>query len=212
LALSWADAHHARTGHWPTVESGPVAEAPEETWAAIGTALRTGGRGLEPDSSLPRLLAEHRGVRNHMARPPLTPVVILAWADAHFRRTGAWPHAKSGSIPGAGGETWQAVARSLEVGLRGLPGDDTLARFLERRRGKRNKKALQPFTVGQLRRWVLAHHRWTGEWPRRTSGHVHDSPGDTWEAVNQALSRGQRGLPGGSSLSPLVQECQETVT
>jgi hypothetical protein len=33
--LAWADAHHTRTGKWPTVASGPVAEAPGERWTAI---------------------------------------------------------------------------------------------------------------------------------------------------------------------------------
>src|SRR5262249_14050324 len=30
--LAWADAHHARTGKWPTILSGPVPEAPGDTW------------------------------------------------------------------------------------------------------------------------------------------------------------------------------------
>jgi hypothetical protein len=30
--LGWADAHHARTGAWPTRRSGPVADAPGTPW------------------------------------------------------------------------------------------------------------------------------------------------------------------------------------
>jgi len=33
--LAWADAHHARTGVWPTQRSGPVAEVPRETWRSV---------------------------------------------------------------------------------------------------------------------------------------------------------------------------------
>jgi hypothetical protein len=58
--LVWADAHHARTGEWPTAMSGLIPEAPGETWTAVHLAIRRGGRGLPGGSSLPRLLREHR--------------------------------------------------------------------------------------------------------------------------------------------------------
>jgi hypothetical protein len=59
--LAWADAHRARTGGWPGTGSGPVADAPGESWKAVDTALRVGCRGLPGGDSLPRLLARHRG-------------------------------------------------------------------------------------------------------------------------------------------------------
>ena len=37
--LIWADAHHHRTGRWPYAHSGPVLDAPSETWMGISTAL-----------------------------------------------------------------------------------------------------------------------------------------------------------------------------
>jgi hypothetical protein len=36
--LGWADVHHARTGGWPTCHSGPIPEAPGETWLAFDKA------------------------------------------------------------------------------------------------------------------------------------------------------------------------------
>ena len=54
--LAWADAFRARTGRWPKRESGPIREAPGETWFAVHRALQTGRRGLPGGSSLPRLL------------------------------------------------------------------------------------------------------------------------------------------------------------
>jgi hypothetical protein len=33
--LAWADAHRARTGEWPRVLSGPIPEAPGESWRAV---------------------------------------------------------------------------------------------------------------------------------------------------------------------------------
>ena len=64
--------------------------------------------------------------------PPLTVEQILTWADAHHARTGSWPHAWSGPIPEAPGETWQGVESALRYERRGLPGYDTLARLLRR--------------------------------------------------------------------------------
>src|SRR5437764_1286171 len=94
--LAWADAHHQRTGSWPTSESGPVAGSLDQTWRAVDNALRYGLRGLPGGSSLARLLADQRGVRNLGRLPPLTHKQILAWVDAHRQRTGNWPTAECG--------------------------------------------------------------------------------------------------------------------
>jgi hypothetical protein len=67
--LAWADDHFRRTGHWPRANSGPVAQAPGETWNAIDGARRVGLRHLAAGSCLARLLATHRGIRN-VADPP----------------------------------------------------------------------------------------------------------------------------------------------
>src|SRR6516225_9672458 len=99
--LTWADAYHARTGRWPHTESGPIPEALGETWRRVDNALRMGLRGLPGGSSLARLLAERRQVRNRGQLPPLRRKEVLAWADAHHRRTGTWPTGESGPIPDA---------------------------------------------------------------------------------------------------------------
>ena len=69
--LAWADTHHARTGQWPTVQSGPVPEAPGEVGGNLDSTLHDGHRGLPGHDSLARLLARHRGRRP--GRPPWTP-------------------------------------------------------------------------------------------------------------------------------------------
>ena len=66
-------------------------EAPRESWAAINMALSQGNRGLPGGDTLAQLLLRHRGVRRITYRPRLTIAQILAWADAHHDRTGAWP-------------------------------------------------------------------------------------------------------------------------
>ena len=67
--LSWADAHHARTGRWPVVNSGAVPDAPGQTWRNLDHALRAGWRGLPGGDSLPRLLDRLRGPRLGSWRP-----------------------------------------------------------------------------------------------------------------------------------------------
>ena len=206
--LGWADEYHAKNGAWPTRDSGPVPGTAGETWSAVAQALVVGGRGLPERSSLAKLLARHRGARNHMDVLPLTTERILAWADAHRERTGRWPIRSSGVIHEAEGEAWSTVEAALVVGVRGLPGGDSLAKFLARHRGVRNKQALPPLSLDRIREWVDAHHRRTGTWPKPASGAIPESHGETWAAVNSALARGGRGLSGGSSLYRVVCECR----
>ena len=134
--LVWADAHHARTGRWPTAGSGPIAEAPGETWSAVNMALYCGYRGLTGGASLARLLRSRRG-KGARRRPALDVGQILAWADAHRARTGRWPTGSSGRVAEAPGETWAGIEMALRQGHRGLPGGDGLARLLGRHRSKR---------------------------------------------------------------------------
>src|SRR5204863_569586 len=83
LILRWADAHYKRTGQWPRTSSGPVINAPEETWAAINKALRQGHRMLLGGSSLAELLVRRRELRNNWHLPGLTVEQILAWAESY---------------------------------------------------------------------------------------------------------------------------------
>src|SRR5262245_18677169 len=107
--LKWADKHYEKTGVWPKETSGPVKEAAGETWFAVDRAMRAGVRGFSGGTSLAQLMAEKRGARNVQDLPHLTIKRILAWADAHHKRTGSWPSGASGPIPEADGETWGAV-------------------------------------------------------------------------------------------------------
>ena len=204
--LEWADAHHKRTGDWPTQRSGPVLDVLDETWKGIDSALLVGGRSLPDGSSLAQLLAKKRGVRNLAVLPLLTKEQILSWVDAHLERTEQWPTADSGPIDGVVGETWQNIDAALAKGRRGLVGGSSLAQLLAEERGVRHHLKLPPLTEGQILKWADAHKERTGDWPTQRSGSLLDAPGETWKGIDSALRVGRRGLPGGSSFARLIQE------
>jgi hypothetical protein len=58
----------------------------------------------------------------------------------------------------------------------------------------------------QILRWVDEFHKRMRRWPRRDDGLIQGSLGETWTAIDQALTKGHRGLPGGSSLAQLLAE------
>ncbi len=63
LILEWAGAHRRRTGQWPRHLSGPIPEAPGETWLGVEMALRQGIRGLRTRSTLFRMLQKYRNAK-----------------------------------------------------------------------------------------------------------------------------------------------------
>jgi hypothetical protein len=203
--LAWADAYHCRWGCWPKRDSGPIEGTASETWSAVDGALQHGHRGLRPGSSIIKLLADHRGYRHRNYLPLLRVQDVLVWADAHRRRTGAWPTRESGPVADALGETWNAIDLALVRGARGLRGGVTLADLLARRRGRRNRQRPPDLTVEQILAWAEAHHKLFGLWPTWHAGPV-GSTGETWAGIQHALQRGSRGLAGGSSLFRLLRE------
>jgi hypothetical protein len=202
--LHWADAFHRQTGRWPTLDSGPIAEAPGEAWSAINASLVGGFRGVGPGSSLVSLLAKERGVHSKGHRPPLVVPDILRWAEAHRARHGRWPSSYSGRIPEAPGESWNSVNRALYSGLRGLPGGTTLPQLLRQDRDVLQHPEATPLTIQRILDWANAYRARTGKWPNVASGVIPESTGDTWRRVHYALEHGVRGLAGGSSLVKLL--------
>jgi superfamily II DNA or RNA helicase len=201
--LKEADRHKRRTGQWPKVHSGRV-NGSDDTWMHFNYCLRRGTRGLPAGLSLAGVLTEHRGVPNRLAVQRLTYEQILAWADEHFTATGKWPNNRSGEIPGTN-ETWIKIDSALRLQGRGLPYATTLAQLLFDKRRVRYRKALPRLTIPMIIKWATAHQRAIGSWPVAKSGAIAGT-GETWSAISNALTKGRRGLPGGSSLAQLLDE------
>ena len=202
--LDWADTHYRREGEWPRETSGAVYGVPE-TWHIIESALNNGHRGLPGGSSLARLLAEHRGVRNLKELPRLTIAQILKWADMHHRCAGKWPTGCAGPIEGIDGETWSGIDAALRDGHRGLRGGQSLRKVLLKYRGRR-ALANPPLSIQQILAWADAYFRHNRRWPQSHSGPVRGEPRENWCRINEALNCGSRGLPGGLTLARLLTE------
>ncbi len=144
--LNWADAHFKRHQRWPRFDSGPIFGATGESWSFIDTALKQGRRGLPGGTTLAQLLHKHRHAPYMKKNETLlTEKQILAWADAHHRRTGDWPTGGSGPVFDAPGEDWRRLRDSLFEGTRGLPGGSSIARLLATHRGvPHQKEGLRP--------------------------------------------------------------------
>ena len=122
LILSWADAHHAANGRWPSSwSSGPVSGVPLETWPRLDRALKVGRRGLRGGITLAQLLAEHRQAPNIYTEPSLTAGQIIAWAESHRAATGRWPSSRSGPVRHAEGEHWGSIETALRRATAACP-------------------------------------------------------------------------------------------
>src|SRR5262249_22314969 len=204
--LAWARAHHSRTGSWPTAASGPILDARGETWGAMQAALLGGYRGLPAGLTLARLIGARRSVPRNSSQSQLTVSRVLALADAHRRRTGEWPRARSVPRPKVIGETWRTIDQALRTGQRGLGGGLSIARLLAEQRGVRSRQYAPTLQRRKILTWARAHHRRTSAWPTAQSGPIADAPDETWRAVDEALRSGRRGLKRGLTLASLLAQ------
>jgi hypothetical protein len=64
-----------------------------------------------------------------------------------------------------------------------------------------------PYDLELIKQSIFAHRQATGEWPTLSSDLLHGpyAGKQTWQGINGALSKGMRGLPGGSSVASLSE-------
>ena len=143
-------------------------------------------------------------------KPPLTSKQVLEWADKHYQRTGCWPMSRSGPVLDAhDGTTWEAVNTALAKGARGLPGYDSLARLLKRRRKTADARTVWPdLSRKKILEWIDDYRQRTRSWPQRESGPVPCARDISWSTIDRHLRKGNRSLPGGSSLAELLWEAR----
>jgi hypothetical protein len=153
---------------------------------------------------------------------------ILDWVVAHHAETGHWPTRGTGLFrTPAGFECWTAIDRALSLGMRGLPGGQSLAGLLQecaellaaRTKDHRGApagsvyaKSRWPFaakqrlTVARILAWADAYHAAHGRWPNAVSGPIAGVPGETWAKIDVALKERLRGLKERSTLKYLLRQ------
>lgn len=124
LIREWGRRHFETTGEYPTVSSPWVLEdVKNETWAAIGSALINGLRGIPLGAPPLNLIFR--------LKEALDRETIAAWVRGHRAITGKDPSPSSEwVIPGVD-ESWRKLSHALMIGQRSLPGGETLADFVK---------------------------------------------------------------------------------
>src|SRR5258708_39142371 len=74
---------------------------------------------------------------------------------------------------------------------------------MSRKRRSPDRYRKPPLTVAKILAWADDYQRRIGRWPNHLSGRIRPTD-ETWLAINAALGRGNRGLPGGSSLANIL--------
>jgi hypothetical protein len=158
----------------------------------------------------------------------LTIEQILTWAAEHRVHTRRWPTRWANLRPDPRFPvTWQEIDQALRLGLRGLPGHQSLDRLFreqaaqletmrkEHAGSRRQTRSVTagprrqpptPLSVAEVLAWADAHHAAEGSWPNPASGPIAGVKGESWGKIDHALTHGTRGLPGGASLRRLLLE------
>jgi hypothetical protein len=111
--LAWADAHHARTGGWPNAKTGPIPEAPGQTWSAVNMALYVGFRGLPGRDTLARLLGR--------LRPSSSARCWVGWTSVEDELVRALPAREAARRTGRSLAAVYSRRRDLGLGRRHRP-------------------------------------------------------------------------------------------
>src|SRR5207302_368022 len=71
-------------------------------------------------------------------------------------------------------------------------------------RAKPRRGPYPPLTIETILEWADSHRARESRWPDRKSGPIPEAHGETWGSIDQALHKGYRGLPAGSSLAQIL--------
>jgi hypothetical protein len=191
-------------GRFPTQRTAGFPTAVAPSWALVNEALSKGHRGLPGGSSLADLI-RRAFPEDRREKADLDERVIRGWLERWKAEHGEFPTRDAGEVPYAPGETWGAVDRALRDGLRELGGGSSLAKLV----GQVSGRTTRELTLELVETWVRAFVETNGRAPRKSDEHEGLPPGERWEAIDAALRRGTRRLPGGESLRDVVDRLSD---
>ena len=189
---------------YPAVLSGDASKyiGIKITWSGIDKCLRDGFRGLPGGSSLSKLRQEHlTGIETGLTED----LIVKAMKD-YFEDHANHPSDKSGDASKYIGFkiTWRAVDARLREGGRGLPRGSSLSKLRQE-----HLTGIETFLTEDLIVQAMKdYHEEHSKHPSVKSGDASKCFGFkiTWASVNDCLRRGNRGLPGKSSLAILKKK------
>jgi len=205
--LEWADEYYVIHEEYPQKTPTEIPDSGGETWGGVDVALRNGRRGLQRKITLAQLLHESGKKKNPFGSEDLSEEQVLEWADKHYQVHKKYPTARSGIIEDTL-ETWSAVSGALYQGTRGLSKGESINQFLHRHgRDVEIAQKLPPLTEEQILIWVDEYFEIHEKYPSsKSSEEIPNANGQTWRAVNSALTEEGRGLQRKSSLFQLIAE------
>ena len=201
--LEWADAHYAKHGKWPVSSLGGI-PGTGQTWVSIDSCLRYGCRGLPGGNSWRGCLRNtvvsvpDKGRVYPMSRFWRGPTRTLP-----LRENGLLNHPDRSQVRGRLGVPSPLPWRGPVAGY------DEGTHWRDCWRSGAvcgTTSAFRNWLSSGYLAWAEAHHKATGRWPACRSGPIAQSSAETWMAIEQALRKGSRGLPGGSSLAKLLRK------
>ena len=213
----WIQSYINKYGTKPTEKRGIIEFADEEhigiTWQTVAFAMSRGTRGLQERISLAQFIAKEFGIANHRSLEPFTTVIIKDWVSKFIKKYGRKPTANDGIIEftksGYDNITWATLDSAFNKGSRGLIGQSSLAEFIKENFGIKNHNYPPPISLYYLDVWIKKYMNLHGRKPIVQSGIVEFVDGQykgiTWAAINSALQKGRRGLPGGISLPQYIE-------
>lgn len=180
----------------------PVPDMPHENWKALDASLRAGSKGLPGGSSLAKLF---KNIKEELGFYYIDK--ILDAAKTYYKESQKFPTSTTEDpVPGMSNVTWKNLDARLRSGARCLPGNSSLSLLLEPWKAEiQGDISLSEFSI--IRALEIFHEIYKKR-PRYGSGQtdldlVPGMPNENWHAIDAALRKGSRGLPGGSSLLKL---------
>ena len=189
-----------------------------ETWEAVNSALRQGGRGLPGGDTLVKV-AQRLNLRPETSFSGKCGLQMAEVEDAirsFHEREGRVPlvhRDKDATQDFDRPETWAAVDKCLRLGRRGLPGGDSLPKMARRiglatiqARGRGVGKPY--FTETEIEDAVRLFYEERGRSPsvsKDKDATSYFGRPENWPSINRCLGKGWRGLSGGDSLPKMAR-------
>lgn len=175
-------------------------------WRGVETAAAKGREMPEWKSSGLSFLRNTKDA-SAIRKSDLTEDMIVEAMKEYYNQNGKYPSVRSGDASEyfKDNETWSGIHECIRYGSRGLPGGSSLSKLKKKHFDIKEKERL---TEGMIVKAIEKYYDQNGRYPSKGDGDASEyfKDNETWRGINACLKQGNRGLPGGSSLSKLKKK------